>query len=335
MDNVNQSNVNEMTQDTLTIVIYMAIALYISFSLFVIILSRAESVRLRSKLGKTEAEKLENDKQYIAAIKELTETNKSLKWSSDFNYRESERLKTALDDLNKINQSLVKSNDAALNEFENFVQLYADRNGVELEKSEVKRSVTSLKDKECIRIGDGDWDKLAPLFEDAGIVWWKGQKASEIIPEIGGCVSVNYYGKNELTKDTESMHINKGFTVLTASDFIEENIQVSEENIQVSEEIQNEPAIDWSVPQAFPEGYEMKKGTQVMAIESVFNVPIGTKGVVMENNWLSYIDWEGGKYRSIDVSAIKINGGFPYRSEQLAPLNPTDHPNHPDHEKRN
>lgn len=112
---------------------------------------------------------------------------------------------------------LTAANKKCLDEFEAYVRLTQGE-----QEKPVKRSVTSLKDKECIRIGEGDWDKLAPLFDEAGIIWHGGEKASEYIPEIGNCVFFNSFGQNELTQGGEYFHIQNGYTVLPASDFIEE-----------------------------------------------------------------------------------------------------------------
>lgn len=253
-----------------------------------------------------------------ASIETYDETEK-LKARNEF-------LESELSSFVDISDKLQKQLNKTLDEFEAYVRLTQGE-----QEKPVKRSVTSLKDKECIRIGEGDWEKLAPLFEEHNIKWNSGSKASKFIPQIGWCVSTKSRGEGKLTQFNESHWIDLGFTILPSSDFIEPEPIEAPKPVKHLSEVN---AIDWSVPQAFPEGYEMKKGTKVIAIESVFNVPIRTIGVVMENNWLSYIDWEGGKYRSADNSARIINGGVPYRSEQLAPLNPTDHPNHPDYVKR-
>ena len=126
-------------------------------------------------------------------------------------------LEAEIDKFATITEQMTDANKKYLDYFEAYVRLTQGQ-----QEKPVKRSVTSLKDKECIRIGEGDWDKLAPLFEDAGIVWYRGQKASDIIPEVGECVSINFFGENELSQDTESAHILDGFTVLPASDFIDE-----------------------------------------------------------------------------------------------------------------
>jgi hypothetical protein len=89
-----------------------------------------------------------------------------------------------------------------------------------------------------------------------------------------------------------------------------------------------EPAIDWTKPVAFPNWYEVPEGTRVVAIK---NRPTGIKEL-----WSGII--EKTEY---DVSPMfpfvrwhlkGFNNGFPCAIEKhcLAPLDPADHPLHPE-----
>jgi hypothetical protein len=95
--------------------------------------------------------------------------------------------------------------------------------------------------------------------------------------------------------------------------------------------IKEQDGIDWSKPQPFPEGYEIPEGVKVSLIEQAdYPMPLGLTGITQNTDSIPYIDWQGGRYRSKDVSALEINGGKPVISNNLAPINPTDHPLHPD-----
>jgi hypothetical protein len=72
------------------------------------------------------------------------------------------------------------------------------------------------------------------------------------------------------------------------------------------------PAIDWTVPQAFPKDYEIPMDTNVISIEDPERV-----GKTTEKSTAPFLTWSNG------VNSIR--NGF-----RLAPLNPTDHPLHPE-----
>jgi hypothetical protein len=85
-------------------------------------------------------------------------------------------------------------------------------------------------------------------------------------------------------------------------------------------------AIDWNVPQAFPNDYVVPEGIKVVWVDSINNkIPLGTKGITEECGTLFFVDWENSQYRTFDQSH-----GLCAYSENLAPINPTDHPLHPE-----
>ncbi len=89
-----------------------------------------------------------------------------------------------------------------------------------------------------------------------------------------------------------------------------------------------EPARDWSVPQAFPEGYKVNKGVEVeLIVSDHYIVPIGSKGVTEEKDAMPYIAWEEEKY------ILGSGKGRCAMTFMLAPVNPTDHPEHPQFKK--
>ena len=83
------------------------------------------------------------------------------------------------------------------------------------------------------------------------------------------------------------------------------------------------PTRDWNVPQAFPENYEMPKGTNVIVIaddraeSNTYFRSKGLKGITTEKGNVPFCDWEDGK------------NYICMWSHHLAPVNPTDHPEHP------
>jgi hypothetical protein len=87
-------------------------------------------------------------------------------------------------------------------------------------------------------------------------------------------------------------------------------------------------AIDWNVPQAFPNGYAVPKGTRVIALTdggfSRINCESDDKGTVVEpfNS--------GGADVIFDGKKTNDGLGWYMYEWDLAPINPTDHPLHPE-----
>lgn len=286
------------------------VALTIAFIAYVLLKPRKEQTEAKEQVT------------IEASIEAYDETAK-LKARIEFLEAEIEKFATICDEMTDANKKY-------LDYFEAYVRLTQDE-----PPKPVKRSVTTLQEKECIRIGEGDWAKLAPLFDEAGIVWLSGSKASEYIPEIGYCVSVNYYGKNELTQDSEHFNVENGFTVLSASDFIEDAKGVIEEMPTAKEILEyhfdrmfekQEPAINWSVPQAFPEGYSIPSGIKVIKVgEDDEWIRKGSVGTTSECGSNPFIKWENQ-----DFDLHGSGNDWAQYSHNLAPINPTDHPNHPE-----
>lgn len=91
--------------------------------------------------------------------------------------------------------------------------------------------------------------------------------------------------------------------------------------------IQPKPTRDWSVPQAFPEGYSIPEGTKVIKVAEDDNwVKKGSKGIY-ENEFS--INWTSNDY---DLDGSRLN--WIQKAEELAPLNPLDHPEHPQFNKK-
>lgn len=85
-------------------------------------------------------------------------------------------------------------------------------------------------------------------------------------------------------------------------------------------------AIDWNVPQAFPEWYVIPKGVDVICIKENPWVKEESTGKTKEDSCSPYIDWNGENYHK--------NGhghwNWSLASSYIAPINPADHPLHPD-----
>jgi hypothetical protein len=80
-----------------------------------------------------------------------------------------------------------------------------------------------------------------------------------------------------------------------------------------------EPAIDWTKPVAFPRGYIVPKGIRIVCLEDADErIKIGTKGVTTQSSDLPYCDFDNS------------TENYGMCAHELAPLNPADHPWHPE-----
>lgn len=85
-------------------------------------------------------------------------------------------------------------------------------------------------------------------------------------------------------------------------------------------------AIDWSVPQAFPEGYSIPSGIKVIKVgEDDEWIRKGSVGTTSECGSNPFIKWENQ-----DFDLHGSGNDWAQYSHNLAPINPTDHPNHPE-----
>jgi hypothetical protein len=106
----------------------------------------------------------------------------------------------------------------------------------------------------------------------------------------------------------------EGNTIHPASDFLPPEFYAEEQQPATTE-----PAIDWTKPVAFPEGYKVPKGCRIIAIKDIYNnIKPGTKGITIETNIVPFCNFDDG---------TKTMSMF---SEELAPENPADHPWHPE-----
>ena len=77
--------------------------------------------------------------------------------------------------------------------------------------------------------------------------------------------------------------------------------------------------IDWSKPVAFPRGYIVPKGIRIVCLEDADErIKIGTKGVTTQSSDLPYCDFDNS------------TENYGMCAHELAPLNPADHPWHPE-----
>lgn len=98
---------------------------------------------------------------------------------------------------------------------------------------------------------------------------------------------------------------------------------------------EQEDGIDWSKPQPFPKDYRIPKGTECVnlteGVYGSFIVPELTKVATIESSFNPFVKRLDGKHRQNKVSvnyndfADKCFNGI-----DLAPINPTDHPLHPE-----
>lgn len=98
---------------------------------------------------------------------------------------------------------------------------------------------------------------------------------------------------------------------------------LTDEQLAEMERLNNQTKIDWSKPVPFPEDYQVPKGVEVVVVsedrdkKDQWYRPVGIKGVTIECDDTPDCDWEDGKKRIHMIC------------HELAPINPTDHPNHP------
>jgi hypothetical protein len=126
------------------------------------------------------------------------------------------------------------------------------------------------------------------------------------------------YRKNYISKNGESLPLGKYIDSLYASTITKMNFYNLPNShdlarIRGGEYVSSPSAfIDWTVPQVFPKDYLIPIDTNVIAIDSPKMV-----GKTTEKSSVPFCKWSYG--------ATSIALGF-----KLAPLNPTDHPLHPE-----
>jgi hypothetical protein len=87
-------------------------------------------------------------------------------------------------------------------------------------------------------------------------------------------------------------------------------------------------AIDWNVPQAFPSGYKVPLGLRVISLEDretgIRSGFIGTtvNGLLTMPSVFPFVKWDIKEFNNGHACALE--------SSFLAPINPTDHPLHPE-----
>jgi hypothetical protein len=178
--------------------------------------------------------------------------------------------------------------------------------GIEPETETELRKIASLKENECIEIpNDTIRDLVLEQAEREGLKWVSGKNAKDgkySTPHFLCCKSIGFI-ENTLVIDRFNVPEN----ILPASKFVE----VPQEK---------EPETDWSkVP--FPKGYVIPKNTKVIALKNDSGaIYIGSKGITIETDSTPECVFEDQRQCSM------------YATE-LAPLNPTDHPNHPEFKK--
>jgi hypothetical protein len=160
------------------------------------------------------------------------------------------------------------------------------------------------------------------------------------------------YRKNYLSKKGENFPLGKYINSLYQSKVAKDILNVKDETfclLRNNEKINNarlsnplhdfekiadqstQPladAIDWNVPQAFPIGYEVPLGIRVMALEDrPTGIRAGWKGITV-NGLLTtpsiypFVKWDIEDFNNGHACALQ--------SCHLAPINPTDHPLHPE-----
>ena len=235
----------------------------------------------------------------------------------------------------------------------------------------VLRTIKSLKENECIEIpNDAIRDLVLEQAEREGLKWVSGKNAKDgkySTPHFLCCKSLGFI-ENTLVIDRFNVPKNK----LPASKFVEVPQESSvmnlkriideqcEKDIKLSEQLdgikheggmpvlthlikegiknaESLPETDWSkVP--FPEGYLVPKGiicvNLVDAVWNDFIIPSGYKLKSLQDSAAPYLENLEGFHRT---QFDHYSDGYVdacLKSDNLAPLNATDHPNHPEFGKK-
>jgi hypothetical protein len=93
-----------------------------------------------------------------------------------------------------------------------------------------------------------------------------------------------------------------------------------------------EPAIDWTKPVAFPQGYRIPKGVRVIVVDENKYVKVGSKGTTIDTCDIPNIAFDGEKS---NWAKNERSNTPALLSERLAPENPADHPWHPEFKGKN
>lgn len=183
------------------------------------------------------------------------------------------------------------------------------------------RPISSLKPTEAIQVNnDAERDGILKLMEADGILWKTTleQPTKGKIPmnyPYGLCA---YDGKIKRLCWVSVSEPPKNCKILPASDFLPTEPKAEES----TESKPTEQQIDWTKPQPFPEDYVVPRGTKVVSLIEYFNVEIGETGVCIDSDETplgKVYDFESDK----EIKSVMF-------SNQVAPLDPTDHPLHPD-----
>ena len=179
------------------------------------------------------------------------------------------------------------------------------------------RSVTSLSEKECIEVkNDEERDEILRLFEEADEIELTFNY-KEICYEYPYSLTVGFNIYNRVGYSPSSFYVREGYTILPASDFIQP--KKTEPNTAGGR--------DWSAPQAFPSDYIIPVGTKVVCVaddrhDDSDNYSVGKIGIVQDKDRLPDVLFND----DLDPTVMRIT--------ELAPLNPLDHPKHPQFNKK-
>ena len=190
------------------------------------------------------------------------------------------------------------------------------------------RPISSLKPTEAIIVtNDAERDAILKLMDAEGWEWNSGETAKEVI------INNSYpYALAYKFEGTDGFS-NKGIRIVDldydwqvsffpASDFLPTEPKAE----QTTESKPTEQQIDWTKPQPFPDDYVVPRGTKVVSLIEYFNVQIGEEGVCVDFD-------RTGSCRVYDFNSDGEVKSALY-NHQVAPLDPTDHPLHPEFKEK-
>ena len=204
----------------------------------------------------------------------------------------------------------------------------------------VLRKIASLKPDEVIECNtDAELKAVLEQAEREGLKWNGGQKPLEINPSTPACISYKWHNRGRtkgISWEEIEFHMKEKDTILPASKFVEvgtEGIQdlpiskypIKNQSNPMFEQPKGEIAPPAPELKPFPKGYVIPEGTRVVALTdggySEMTCREGDVGTVVSESSVGggYVDFDG-----------RAKGGWVMRYKELAPLDPRDHPEHPE-----
>lgn len=198
----------------------------------------------------------------------------------------------------------------------------------------VLRKIASLKPDEVIECNTDA--EVKAVLEQAIKEGLKDAEAtliqineSESIDSYPLCIGYKYklndyfFQNNGISYSRRSFYESECCTILPASKFVEVAAEGKGEQVEIDRPIESY--------KPFPKGYVIPKGIRVIKVAENDNwVRQGSVGVSLESSYQPYINWENDDFNL----SVDNKDNWAQYSYNLAPLDPRDHPEHPEFGKK-